>query len=570
MEDTEKTLGRISATATLFPFVCGICYEKFNKIDVYYLHLQAHNQNTSDCFHICYEKRNKAIHGIPEAGRNIFQCGSCSKTFFSICTLHKHMQDIYDQGSYEFDHSINTAFPKGSRGNTCLTNSSNDDLPKTEFENITMNGQTSVDDEVPDNLEQNPIAKGEFAESETTDNNKMEINGKDENKKPQGSDLLVKHYADYFDAIEKNWKTDCDPKGTRKIRRGRPRKNSNSNENSSNVPKAKSTKRSTRKNDSVDIQSDHGKVSKSKKGTKVKVQDKKKKQKNTGNKTSKSECEKRDALDTHLEIVIDRDEQNYDPVKPDTLHATEIGDQKELDTSDKVEADVEKKCKKLKSEQKDPSSKSNADSSITKVKSKRKRNKRTANENNDGIVENKRVKKYFYTCNICNKTMGLSHKKRHHAIHAAEMEGEPKPQEFETCDMCGKTVVKAGLKLHQSLHSDVRRYLCDQCPKAFKLKSNLHHHKKIHQDFKPHACEVCGKRFHRRTDLRFHLRVHSDERPVQCPECPLRFRKTSTLNIHMKVHRGKFIFKLVQSNNPTLAYVGERTSLVHINSLHAR
>ena len=39
-------------------------------------------------------------------------CGSCHKTFTTICTLHLHCVSHNEHGSYFYDSSMNTAYPK--------------------------------------------------------------------------------------------------------------------------------------------------------------------------------------------------------------------------------------------------------------------------------------------------------------------------------------------------------------------------------------------------------------------------------------------------------------------------
>lgn len=41
-----------------------------------------------------------------------YRCGSCSRSFLTICKLHDHLQDHCFGGSYHFDHLLKTAFPK--------------------------------------------------------------------------------------------------------------------------------------------------------------------------------------------------------------------------------------------------------------------------------------------------------------------------------------------------------------------------------------------------------------------------------------------------------------------------
>ena len=529
----EEVIEKLEMTAVLFPFVCGICFEKFNKIDLFYLHLQAHNQDTSDCFHICNDLEEKDGNASDtKAARSIFQCGSCSKTFFSICTLHKHMQDIYDQGSYEFDQSTNTAFPKGNGGSSCLTKDSlKDDCITIALYNASKASSAELESTKSDDLKKH--------------NTEVKESCSKPKKGRKGTNPRKIAVVETIPVLENNDSAHGCLKTEETIK---TRSNTAFDHVSSN--KSMKTVKKPRGRLPKDLQVNHSVILKPPKSysvnskLKIKTNELKKK-----SKTIKTHSKKKQEKDDVAEVVMHNIKPDIDQVilKADVTTVQErifdtsvVKDKHEMDIATNLDTDQIKM--KSKHQYKDAPVKKRKKKSDIKDKVKKKREKNIGN-NKDGLSAlQKRSKKYFYTCEICNKTMGLSHKKRHAAIHTAAVEGKPKPQEFETCDICGKSVVKAGFKMHQALHSDDRPYLCDRCPKAFKLKSNLHHHKQIHEDFKPHSCETCGKRFHRRTDLRFHLRVHTDERPVQCTQCPLRFRKTSTLNIHMKVHRGKGVF----------------------------
>lgn len=555
----DEVLEKMNTVATLFPFVCGICYEKFNKIDIFYLHLQAHNQNTSHCFHICdYSQEGDQGSLDPKAARNIFRCGSCSKTFFSICTLHKHMQDIYDQGSYEFDQNTNTAFPRREVGSTCSVRDSSvvDGLSKSDLE---------VSKEL---LCENSTLEGTYIDNTKIRNAKLKQSGSNTNKsrkKPENKTTEIMPVLDK-ESAETNNEAKCETNVNSKLSkqgiaaesvnhvkrpRGRPPKNRN------HIAKGSSSQNSKVKFKAsaplINSEMNYDKQSKSK-AIKLGRLSENQRKKRTEKKHSKDKSDKK------VEEKLEESQK-----KTDLKHTQEndnlvkVYKDKNVQETDTVNGEQTHTKIRSKSEEKNAETQTDTDSMKENVRKKRKKH---SEDQNDGSTETKKVKKYFYTCDICNKTMGLSHKKRHNAIHAAAMEGKPKHQDFETCDICGKSVVKAGLKLHQALHSEDRPYLCDRCPKAFKLKSNLHHHKQIHEDFKPHPCETCGKRFHRRTDLRFHLRVHTDERPVQCPQCPLRFRKTSTLNIHMKVHRGRSSYKIKMKSIRDIFYVSVKAYFV--------
>ena len=424
---------KINMTATLFPFVCGICYEKFNKIDMFYLHLQAHDQSTSDCFHVCNDHRNGNQTGSKlNEDKNIFQCGSCAKPFFSICTLHKHMIDVYDVGSYEFDQSSNTAFPKGeSHGNNCLRH-------EIQLEN---------------GISQPDIEGGVI---EFENENKVEHKETIINDSGRSNETLS--------------------------RKGRKRREEeHGSENKQKVTKRKESrnaKRSSEVSVKSELKVDKSGIASGRPKT-LKTQNNSKQQKH-GKKSKKKELNiESEEQNTNVigEINASVNEVNVENTHAVNANSEEVNSnidsiiivKEENVNSDLIEANI--RCEGIEKE---------LMNAYYDKKIHEKKNRKNTDSLNDEefFIAKKKPKKYFYTCDICGKTMGLSHKKRHIAIHIFATEGKPLP-EFETCDICGKSVARTGLKMHQALHSDDRPYLCDRCPKSFKLKSNLHHHKQV-------------------------------------------------------------------------------------------
>ena len=54
-------------------------------------------------------------------------------------------------------------------------------------------------------------------------------------------------------------------------------------------------------------------------------------------------------------------------------------------------------------------------------------------------------------------------------------------------------------------HTD-RRYLCDECPKTFKMKGSLMVHRRMYHDGSPSTCQTCKKKFPSHTRMEFHER----------------------------------------------------------------
>ena len=110
------------------------------------------------------------------------------------------------------------------------------------------------------------------------------------------------------------------------------------------------------------------------------------------------------------------------------------------------------------------------------------------------------------------------HVRRLHARSKCEVCAE----EFEGTDRLRKHEVEVhGLKKvaknpKKEVKSDEEDYLCDLCPKTFRLKANLRMHKQsVHENIRPFKCDECGKSFTTRTALDSHRNTHTGARPYQ-------------------------------------------------------
>lgn len=77
-------------------------------------------------------------------------------------------------------------------------------------------------------------------------------------------------------------------------------------------------------------------------------------------------------------------------------------------------------------------------------------------------------------------------------------------------------VTKEQLRNHETTHTKSRKYKCDQCGKAFAVKSALTTHiTAVHDEKKIHSCDICGKSFADSSNLSKHKQTHYRDSSVK-------------------------------------------------------
>ena len=78
---------------------------------------------------------------------------------------------------------------------------------------------------------------------------------------------------------------------------------------------------------------------------------------------------------------------------------------------------------------------------------------------------------------------------------------------------------------------------CGQCEGIYLNRKMLNAHKRIaHKEhIKKYKCEECPKAFTSTKSLYYHKLVHSGERPYSCEECGAAFRQKAARDGHYKV-----------------------------------
>ena len=112
-------------------------------------------------------------------------------------------------------------------------------------------------------------------------------------------------------------------------------------------------------------------------------------------------------------------------------------------------------------------------------------------------------------------------------------------QNVHQCDTCKKVFsTRSYLTKHRRIHTDKKRYICDECGKAYTWLSSLKAHKVEHTGEK-YACKVCRYSSAWKEYLIRHARVHTGEKPYVCSVCGYAFADSSNLNVHKRIHTGE-------------------------------
>ncbi|KAG2465677.1 ZNF3 protein, partial [Polypterus senegalus] len=143
------------------------------------------------------------------------------------------------------------------------------------------------------------------------------------------------------------------------------------------------------------------------------------------------------------------------------------------------------------------------------------------------------AKPVAYICQECGKSFKRkSNCNEHQRIHTGE-----RPY---CCSECDKRFTdRSHLQRHKKIHTGEKPHCCSECGKCFSRKGSLQKHTIIHTGEKPYCCSECGKQFIARQQLQRHKRIHTGEKPYCCAECGKRFSQLSNLYIHKRIHTGE-------------------------------
>ncbi|KAH9505445.1 hypothetical protein Btru_057309 [Bulinus truncatus] len=148
-------------------------------------------------------------------------------------------------------------------------------------------------------------------------------------------------------------------------------------------------------------------------------------------------------------------------------------------------------------------------------------------QNEEHILE----EEYLLKCMYCDTTSTRSSLLRDHM----RSQHSDKPVRYQ-CPKCDQTfLLKSHLDKHLVMHSPTSQ-ACKVCQKTFANVYRLQRHMISHSestDLRKFKCPECGKAFKFKHHLKEHIRIHSGEKPFQCTTCNKRFSHSGSYSSHM-------------------------------------
>lgn len=142
-----------------------------------------------------------------------------------------------------------------------------------------------------------------------------------------------------------------------------------------------------------------------------------------------------------------------------------------------------------------------------------------------------------YQCEECGKILsGGYHSFKLHQKYACQEVTEPQAK----CDICGSMFKsQTHVQQHKQRTHLESPEVCDICGAVCKNKHALNSHKRRHDEKnKKFVCDNCGKAFLTGLLLKMHVRTHTKEKPFKCPLCNYRCAIKQNIQKHsVNVHK---------------------------------
>ncbi|XP_045168657.2 zinc finger and BTB domain-containing protein 24-like isoform X2 [Mercenaria mercenaria] len=471
-EDKDANFSASDNVLALFPFVCGICDEKFNILVTYFMHISMH-ENANTLLHCCDQTD-------VDEGCFLFSCGICDIKYPTLCTLYQHLLETEGVTDFVYRGRVRTA-------HAYTGTSEHFEIPQNSAECYRVKGRVTntLNKGINSNIPTNDI-KFDIKGSLDDDKDNLCGNSGDDDDNLRGnsgddSDTTIINESVVVEEIEVGRKYVKDlkvieRKRLKRKKRGKRKVNAK-NANKTLLNERKKTKGSilagTDRNTSLIIE-----------GADIPA-------------VASNDYDDDDDYD---------DEKLVDGINDDGINRHE----------DTVVVKRTKK-KRVTVNRKDQLFPCEVCGAV--VKHQYLQRHRSTHEERT------------LACDQCDNVYNCKFKLR---THKKQVHTEEKKFTCDECGKSFKAWPY--LKQHRQIHIKERNILCPVCPMKFKYAAVLKVHLKTHSDQKPHNCEQCGKKFKRADLLTTHKKYHMEEKPFPCPECSKTFKVKQDMKKHFKIH----------------------------------
>ncbi|XP_030557329.1 zinc finger protein 91-like [Drosophila novamexicana] len=144
----------------------------------------------------------------------------------------------------------------------------------------------------------------------------------------------------------------------------------------------------------------------------------------------------------------------------------------------------------------------------------------------------------LYKCPQCSKICThYTRFKNHIRIHHANNSEGQTELSFKSYDECTTAVNEPTIDAKKT------KFICPQCPKAYKYKTSLKSHMRTHTCERPFQCPHCPKAFKQFMHLRNHIYKHKGKTTFKCPHCRKYFIEKAKYDEHTRCHIGHRLYK---------------------------
>lgn len=415
-------------------------------------------------------------------------CGGCSKTFTTVCLLHKHLKSHGSDGSYYFCQKTLTAYPKFDA--TCSYVQTDTALFHEEVE------------EVPEVKAKSSLRATKVVETKTkTKRSEPKIKQKTETRGRKRKLVTTETTS-----LKKTKTVHTKPE-IKKTRLGRKCKKK---EDILKLPKRQLNTTEISVPVSEMLEKDQDRVKLNAGATTIKQT------KKGANKVKKGKKNVPKKKETKPELDIEPEVEDVNEEESCSKNDGHIYTQQEQEIEETKEPVVEKEAEHMNNESNYLDEDTDVDDSLvdnsvdnTEEITNDSEYMISANESMNSIDEDKKPAVKRRKKKEPNESEDTKIKDNA-KTPKEKKKREKRTQEdlYQSCEICNEIILQKKMKDHMVMHTGEKSFICEICGQAYAKNSNLYRHKITHREVKPFQCSFCPAQFCRKKDFTYHVNSH--------------------------------------------------------------